>query len=40
MGISFEKLEREANAEPAAGLQGDVEAQLRTIFDPEIPRER
>ena len=37
MGSSFEKLEREANAAPAAGLQGDVEAQLRTIFDPEIP---
>lgn len=37
MGVDFEKLEEERNAKPSEGLLGDVEAKLRTIFDPEIP---
>lgn len=37
MGVDFDKLEQERQAVPAQGLQGDIEAKLRTIYDPEIP---
>ncbi|MGB1110135.1 MAG: SUF system Fe-S cluster assembly protein [Gammaproteobacteria bacterium] len=37
MGIDFDKLERERNADVAEGLHGAVEEKLRTIYDPEIP---
>ena len=37
MGIDFDKLEKEKNAPVSEGLKGEIEAKLRTIFDPEIP---
>lgn len=37
MGIDFDKLEEESNAQESTGLRGLVEAQLREIYDPEIP---
>ena len=37
MGIDFDKLEKERHAPASEGLQGEIEAKLRTIFDPEIP---
>ena len=37
MGIDFDKLEREKHAPASEGLKGEIEAKLRTIFDPEIP---
>lgn len=37
MNINFDKLEKERNAPASEGLKGEIEAKLRTIFDPEIP---
>ncbi|MGB0713078.1 MAG: SUF system Fe-S cluster assembly protein [Gammaproteobacteria bacterium] len=37
MGIDFDKLEKEKDAPVSEGLKGEIEAKLRTIFDPEIP---
>ncbi len=37
MGIDFDKLEAEHNTEASSGLRGLIEAQLREIYDPEIP---
>lgn len=37
MGIDFDKLEKERDAEVSSGLKGQIEDKLRTIFDPEIP---